>query len=271
MTAEETFTAGILADPDDDTARLVFADWLEEHGQQPERAEFIRLQIALSRDEPEWERVRLKSEPHIELQARVALAKRRERELLERPQSNGWFNWSAWSYSMNNWLACLPGENFREHMRFERGFVSWIAITSRRWVEGCRDILGSQPVRRVHLTDSEGARAAWFNREWAKEGIVFTQESRSQMRFSRDFHGPKEFYDGLAGGQGRVNSSPCIGLAAGSLRMVGSRYSPVEYRVRPELFDITVTFVRLGSPMHPSGVPNAEVFGEYDFAAHMGG
>jgi uncharacterized protein (TIGR02996 family) len=34
----------IFATPDDDTPRLVYADWLDEHG-EPEYAEFIRLQI----------------------------------------------------------------------------------------------------------------------------------------------------------------------------------------------------------------------------------
>ncbi len=34
---------GILAEPDDDTPRLVYADWLEENG-QPERGQHIRLQ-----------------------------------------------------------------------------------------------------------------------------------------------------------------------------------------------------------------------------------
>jgi uncharacterized protein (TIGR02996 family) len=36
--------AGIAANPDNDLRRLVFADWLEEHGEAA-RAEFIRLQI----------------------------------------------------------------------------------------------------------------------------------------------------------------------------------------------------------------------------------
>lgn len=35
--------AGVLDHPDDDAARLVYADWLEENGAEP-RAEFIRLQ-----------------------------------------------------------------------------------------------------------------------------------------------------------------------------------------------------------------------------------
>ena len=40
----EAFIAGIAADPENDLRRLVFADWLEENG-EPERAEFVRLQI----------------------------------------------------------------------------------------------------------------------------------------------------------------------------------------------------------------------------------
>ena len=39
------FISAIAASPDDDLPKLVFADWLEEHGEGA-RAEFIRLQIA---------------------------------------------------------------------------------------------------------------------------------------------------------------------------------------------------------------------------------
>ncbi|ADV60986.1 repeat-companion domain protein [Isosphaera pallida ATCC 43644] len=42
------FLRAILAAPDDDAPALIHADWLEENG-QPERAEFIRLQIERSR------------------------------------------------------------------------------------------------------------------------------------------------------------------------------------------------------------------------------
>ncbi|MFO0824094.1 MAG: TIGR02996 domain-containing protein [Gemmataceae bacterium] len=44
MSDEEALLAAIIANPDEDTPRLVYADWLDENG-QPERAEFIRLQI----------------------------------------------------------------------------------------------------------------------------------------------------------------------------------------------------------------------------------
>jgi uncharacterized protein (TIGR02996 family) len=40
----EGFLRAIQDDPEDDAVRLIFADWLDEHG-QPDRAEFIRLQV----------------------------------------------------------------------------------------------------------------------------------------------------------------------------------------------------------------------------------
>ena len=44
---EVAFRAKIIANPDDDTVRLVFADWLQENGQE-ERAEFIRVQCRIA-------------------------------------------------------------------------------------------------------------------------------------------------------------------------------------------------------------------------------
>src|SRR5262245_41171049 len=57
MAGAEGLLADICANPEDDTPRLVYADWLEEHG-EPERAEFIRLQIRLAQrpeDDPRYE------------------------------------------------------------------------------------------------------------------------------------------------------------------------------------------------------------------------
>ena len=47
-TATDTaFLRTILADPDDDAPRLIYADWLDENGDS-DRAEFIRLQVRLA-------------------------------------------------------------------------------------------------------------------------------------------------------------------------------------------------------------------------------
>ena len=44
MTDESAFIRSILAEPDADGPRLVYADWLEERGETA-RSEFIRVQI----------------------------------------------------------------------------------------------------------------------------------------------------------------------------------------------------------------------------------
>jgi uncharacterized protein (TIGR02996 family) len=53
MSDHEALLAAICENPDEDTPRLVFADWLEERD-QPERAAFVRSQVELART-PAWE------------------------------------------------------------------------------------------------------------------------------------------------------------------------------------------------------------------------
>lgn len=57
MTTGDRLLADILAHPDDDTPRLIYADWLDEHGDDPERAELIRLQCELATFAPVSDRV----------------------------------------------------------------------------------------------------------------------------------------------------------------------------------------------------------------------
>lgn len=53
MNEEAGFQSAIVAERDDDTHRLVFADWLDDHGES-DRAAFLRAQIQLTRTEP-WD------------------------------------------------------------------------------------------------------------------------------------------------------------------------------------------------------------------------
>jgi uncharacterized protein (TIGR02996 family) len=48
MSEQAALLAAIVAYPDEDTPRLIYADWLDENG-EPARAEFIRLQVDLER------------------------------------------------------------------------------------------------------------------------------------------------------------------------------------------------------------------------------
>src|SRR3954471_965343 len=53
MSDHDALLAAICAQPDEDTPRLAFADYLEEND-QPERAAFVRAQVELART-PAWE------------------------------------------------------------------------------------------------------------------------------------------------------------------------------------------------------------------------
>jgi uncharacterized protein (TIGR02996 family) len=90
-----SFLAAICANPDDDTTRLVFADWLDERG-DPGRAEFIRTQIERARL-PDWD-------------ARYVRLLMRERVLLSQHGAN--------------WRAELPTIKGITWGEFRRGFVS---------------------------------------------------------------------------------------------------------------------------------------------------
>src|SRR5262245_55108850 len=94
MTQEQGFLQAIVADPEDEGVRLIYADWLEEQGNP--RGEFIRLQCELeklSADDPR--------RPDLEA---------REKQLL--------------AEHANEWLGPLRGELV--DWRFHRGFVDFV-------------------------------------------------------------------------------------------------------------------------------------------------
>jgi uncharacterized protein (TIGR02996 family) len=92
MKHDDAFLLAILESPDDDTPRLVYSDWLEEHGQS-DRAEFVRVQVALAGLPPDDQRQK-------ELEAK-------ERQLLEE--------------NREEWLGPLRG--VVEKAEFRWGFV----------------------------------------------------------------------------------------------------------------------------------------------------
>jgi uncharacterized protein (TIGR02996 family) len=75
---DSAFLATILDHPDDDAPRLVYADWLDDHG-DADRAEFIRLQVRAARmlqTDPELPGIRARAEylgriHHVEWASRL--------------------------------------------------------------------------------------------------------------------------------------------------------------------------------------------------------
>jgi uncharacterized protein (TIGR02996 family) len=122
-TTEEAFLNDIRANPDDDGIRLIYADWLQEHG-QPERAEFIRVQIELARladDDPR----------------REALEDRQDELLANR--GDEWH--SPFQYHQP------------DHARFRRGFLEDAVLLTQ---DEAVSVLRSAPLRRLDVREVTG-------------------------------------------------------------------------------------------------------------------
>src|SRR5262245_35816935 len=140
MKEAEGFVRAIAEDVYDDTPRLIYADWLEEHG-DPDRAEFIRVQCELEaiRDRYEIDRA-------WELHAREGqlLAKNRKKWLGRLPK--GWDDWQTGA-----------------EIEFRRGFVDTVSMPVRTFLTLGPKILRLHPaVRRAVLfrVNGQGQRLA---------------------------------------------------------------------------------------------------------------
>ena len=123
----EPFLRAICADPGDDTARLVYADWLDEND-DPDRAEFIRLQVAVP-ERPE------KHDPrHTRYMRAIELQKRHR---------------ATWAGE----LPRLSGINWP--FLFRRGFVSEVQVSDGKWLLHHREqIFRATPVQFLTLHDA---------------------------------------------------------------------------------------------------------------------
>ncbi|QJX00447.1 TIGR02996 domain-containing protein [Frigoriglobus tundricola] len=120
MSDEDVFVHSILSNPDDDTLRLVFADWLEEHD-RASHAELIRVQCELARL-PKRSR---KSEEKTRRQELAA----REKELLRQPEFFPTWpvgtpkpSYDAFNYDIFKQSPDAP------KLEYERGFITAIRV-----------------------------------------------------------------------------------------------------------------------------------------------
>jgi uncharacterized protein (TIGR02996 family) len=129
MSERRALLEAIRAAPEDDAPRLVYADWLEEHGEgetDRDRAEFIRAQCELAR-------LRFGSP---ELEARHWALRTREGELCVRHEQ-------IWAAELN-----LP-PNRLTRCWFQRGMVANVWCTVRYFVEHGDALLDAAPVEVV--------------------------------------------------------------------------------------------------------------------------
>jgi len=93
MTDRDALLRSILESPHEDAPRLIFADWLEDHGEAA-RAEFIRVQVELARSKHEPTcrgDIHVSGGLGIRCNCRVSELHRRERELFTHDAIFDWF------------------------------------------------------------------------------------------------------------------------------------------------------------------------------------
>src|SRR5436190_2728953 len=162
MTDERALRVAVLAAPEDDWPRLVYADWLDDAGASP-RAAFIRDQIALSKTPP-WEplvvRARHRQPDLITGQHFLhELPRFGDHGLVEwglQPFRRG-FGWSIRVRQMNAFLALAPElfdlEPVGELILPSATLDDWVDFAGSPWLMNVRTLrftsgsLLSEPIR----------------------------------------------------------------------------------------------------------------------------
>jgi uncharacterized protein (TIGR02996 family) len=142
VTDEEALLRAVIADPDDDAPRLIYADWLDEHGDS-DRAEFIRLQCAIAERAPHGDR------PHDLF--------RRERELLAAHESE-------WSYPVGRLFrdSSLVLTGRAEVGAFRRGFIYRVVCDASVLLDCAEELFAATPLEHLRLRDARGVARELF-------------------------------------------------------------------------------------------------------------
>jgi uncharacterized protein (TIGR02996 family) len=145
MTPEDAFLRDILEHPDDDAPRLIFADWLEDHGGpgDADRAELIRIQCR---------RAVMQAGPE------ELVLRRRAEELLRT-------HWDLWVRPLAELAGKAHGEAWLHApytpealYKFRRGFVHVLDLPAGLFLDRGADILRLAPLRQVRLFGAGAAR-----------------------------------------------------------------------------------------------------------------
>jgi uncharacterized protein (TIGR02996 family) len=139
LAEREGLLRAVIEAPADDGPRLVYADWLEDNG-EPERAEFIRIQIAMHRHE---------TAPAINVNTYIVRSRRlmmtgRVAELLD---SHGYF----WVNDPREWpISMVLG---KDCVTFRRGFVEEWRMRLADWLDHGPVLVKRHPLARMEVTD----------------------------------------------------------------------------------------------------------------------
>ncbi|MEX1364000.1 MAG: TIGR02996 domain-containing protein [Nannocystaceae bacterium] len=143
MTDDTEPLQAVLDAPDDDAPRLAYAAWCDGQGEvvSSARAELIRDQITLAGMDP----ADLKAGRGFRLERRIEQG-------LERHHA-------AWAQPLLGWVRAA---------HFQRGFVGWIHLSARQWLDHGAQILAHAPVQHLDLVGIRDVDEALFESpSWA--------------------------------------------------------------------------------------------------------
>jgi uncharacterized protein (TIGR02996 family) len=171
LTDGEILLRAILATPEDDAPRLIYADWLEENGEE-ERAEFIRVQCELGSlgfGNPEENQIRRSD--------RIGELARRQRSLWVKPETSSWFGGTSY-IALGRSVFETRYDN-KSCSLIRRGFADEVRCTLADWMKHGPAIVRTQPVTRVVLTDvvpwpssrAEDRVVLWDKRSFREEQL----------------------------------------------------------------------------------------------------
>lgn len=154
----QAFLEDVLANPGDDVVRLIFADWLEDNGDEA-RAKFVRAQIALA-NMPSGVAC-VKHLVSYQSCPQCCVQRRRERSLL---LAHG----HDWTMALGVGIktithdrgpdkgvtvaivtGCEKGSDVATEYR--RGFVEKIALSAENWMEHADALVAATPIMQVRL------------------------------------------------------------------------------------------------------------------------
>lgn len=129
---EAALLRAVVAAPDDDLPRLVYADWLEEHG-RPERARFIRLQIEEDRD-TSW-----------------CGRHRRDEEIRSLLSAHG----EKWFRELPKWVwAPYRANPDWDGVTFRRGFIGHLRVTASLFLSHGVQLTDRTPVTSLQFREA---------------------------------------------------------------------------------------------------------------------
>jgi uncharacterized protein (TIGR02996 family) len=128
MTQDDAFIQAIADAHADDAPRLIYADWLDEHG-QPERAEFIRGQCRLAAMRP-------RDKGYRPLAERIAV--------LAREHGRKW----------DRELRKLATQ-----VSYHRGFADAATVPARKFLDNAQDLFRLAPIRHLQINHAKDLSA----------------------------------------------------------------------------------------------------------------